>query len=132
MTAPAMVLLPQDALEALRAELAALRELVQTVLRQQSGVPVLAMSREEACESLRIGKSSLNDLIQSGELPTAEVCGRRLISVDDVRELLRRKTAEPVRPLRTGRPKREATGTTATPTRDEVARRRAARAGRAV
>lgn len=93
MSAPGLVVLPEQAWVAIRDELAALRALVQDALRQQSGVPVLAMSKDEACESLRIGKTTLDGLIQRGELPSATVCGRRLITVDDAKAYLAQQVA---------------------------------------
>lgn len=93
MTAPGLVVLPEQAWTAICTELAALRDLVQNALAQQSGVPVLAMSRDEASESLRIGKSSLDELIYKGELPSALVCGRRLVTVADAEAYLAKQVA---------------------------------------
>jgi excisionase family DNA binding protein len=92
-TAPGLVVLPEQAWESIKAELAALRLALLEALSKQSGVPVLAMSRDEASESLRIGKTSLDELIQKGELPSALVCGRRLVTVDDAKEYLAKQVA---------------------------------------
>jgi excisionase family DNA binding protein len=94
MSTPGLVVLPEQAWTAICAELAALRDLVHNALSQQSGVPVLAMSKDEACESLRIGKTTLDGLIKRGELPSAMVCGRRLITVADAEAYLAKKVAE--------------------------------------
>lgn len=54
----------------------------------------LAMTRKEAAVALRIGLTSLDILIQSGELPSAMVCGRRLITVADAEAYLKKKVDE--------------------------------------
>lgn len=93
MTAPGLVVLPEQAWESIKAELAALRLALLDAVSKQSGVPVLAMSRDEAAECLRLGLNSVDTLIQSGELPSAVVCGRRLVTVDDAREYLANRVA---------------------------------------
>ena len=93
MSAPGLVVLPEQAWEAIRAELVELRDLVLSALSQQPGVPVLAMSRDEAAESLRVGLNSLDKLIQDGDLPSAVVCGRRIVAVDDAKEYLAKQVA---------------------------------------
>lgn len=87
------MVLPEQAWEAIKTELAALRLALLDALSKQSGVPVLAMSKDEACESLRIGKSTLQEIINSGELPSAMVCGRRLIAIDDAKAYLAQQVA---------------------------------------
>lgn len=93
MTAPGLVVLPEQAWEAIKAELAALRGALHDAIARQSGVPVLAMSRDEAAVSLGLGLNSVDKLIQDGDLPSAVVCGRRLITVADAEEYLAKRVA---------------------------------------
>lgn len=60
--------------------------------------PELALTRKEAAKALKLGLNSIDGLIKTGELPSALVCGRRLIDIEDARAYLRRKIAEQRQP----------------------------------
>lgn len=46
---------------------------------------------DETCERLRIGKSTLYDLIREGKIKTVKIKRRRLISMDAISKFIRRE-----------------------------------------
>lgn len=117
MTAPGVVVLPEQAWQEIRAELVALRTAVMDNLVAQSGKPVLAMSREEAAEALGLSLNSVDKLIQTGELPSAVLCGRRVVAIQDAKDFLAKQVeanrAAPQAFKRQPRPKRQPKGSAA-------------------
>jgi excisionase family DNA binding protein len=59
-----------------------------------SGVPKLALSIEQACQASDLGKTTLYQLLASGQLRSRKIGRRRLILFSDLRECLQASPTE--------------------------------------
>jgi excisionase family DNA binding protein len=59
-----------------------------------SGVPKLALSVEQACQACDLGKTTLYQLLASGQLKSKKIGRRRLILFSDLRECLQASPTE--------------------------------------
>jgi len=66
--------------------------------RQADGAGKLLLDKKAAAESMAISVSSLDRLIRDGELRAVKLSGRVLVSPDAIRDFIRIKEAEEVKP----------------------------------
>lgn len=56
--------------------------------------PLTLLTRKEAAKFIRVGLTSVQKLINSGELPSALYCGHRYVRVEDAEEFIAKRVAE--------------------------------------
>lgn len=75
------------------AELRAIREEIEKVLRRMDRAKPIALSMEDAAAAVSVGGTKFAQLVKRGDIATFRVDRRRLVRVEELEEWTRRQTA---------------------------------------